>query len=105
MKKLVLILAVLLALSFVSCSDNAPDAPDTPEVTTDSLDTIVQKIELPQDEKDNLFELFELNAAQLREKHGEMTTEFYAYGGTPVCSLKNYAGVFASFLTEASTLR
>jgi len=39
MKKLVLILAVLLALSFVSCSDNAPDAPDTPKVTTEMPET------------------------------------------------------------------
>ena len=51
----------------------------------------------PEEEHDKLFELFSLNAGQIREKYGEITTDFYAYGGTPVCSLKDYAGVLCFF--------
>ena len=53
MKKLALILAVLLALSLASCSNdapNAPDTPNTPEITTSTPDTSANTTEAVTDE-------------------------------------------------------
>lgn len=52
MKKLALILAVLLALSLVSCSDNTPDTPDTtsPDTTADTTEAVTDETTAPPDD-------------------------------------------------------
>ena len=52
MKILVLILAVLLALSLTSCSDNTPDTPDTtsPDTTADTTEAVTEDTTTPPDD-------------------------------------------------------